>query len=77
MYLAALGLCCCEGFSLVSESGGCPLVSLWWLLLLRSTGPGTRRLRWSQFPGPGAQAPQLQCTGSIAPQHVGASRIRD
>ena len=38
-----MGLCCCAGFSLVSESGGYCLLprtgfSLQWLLLLQSTG---------------------------------------
>ena len=45
LFLAALGLCCCEDFALVVASGGYSLVaerwgysSLQWLLLLRSTG---------------------------------------
>ena len=43
LFLAALGLCCCARVSLVAASGGysllrCEGFSLWWLLLLRSTG---------------------------------------
>ena len=42
-FLAALGLCCCRGLSLVAVSGGysslqCVGFSLRWLLLLWSTG---------------------------------------
>ena len=41
--LAVLGLGCCADLSLVAASGGCSLLqrgvfSLWWLLLVRSTG---------------------------------------
>ena len=46
LFLAALGLCCCEGFSLVAVSGGysgfivgCAGFSPQWLLLMWSTGP--------------------------------------
>ena len=55
--------------SLVAVSGGysslwCASFSLWWLLLLRSTGSRV-------------QAQQLWRTGLAAPQHVGSSRTRD
>ena len=33
IYLTALGLCCCEGFSLVAESRGYSLVSVHELLV--------------------------------------------
>ena len=43
LFLAALGLRCCGGLSLVAASGGysslqCAGFSLWWLLLLQSMG---------------------------------------
>ena len=43
LFLVALGLCCCEGLSLVGVSGGYPLavthgLLIVWLLLLQSTG---------------------------------------
>ena len=43
LFLAVLGLHCCTGFSLVAASGGysswrCVGFSLWWLLLLQTTG---------------------------------------
>ena len=51
--LAVLGLCCCvQAFSSL-VSGGCSLVgvpgfSLWWLLLLQSTGCRVHRLQQTQ-----------------------------
>ena len=51
LFWAVLGLCCCVGFSLHSESGGyslvvvCRLVFLWWLLFLGSTGSRSHRLQ--------------------------------
>ena len=55
--------------SLVAASRGysslwCTGFSLWWLLLLQSTGSRARRLQ------------QLRRTGLAAPWHVGSSRIR-
>ena len=38
LFLDVLGVCCCEGFSLVAESGGYALVVLHGLLLLWNTG---------------------------------------
>ena len=47
LFLALLGLHCLVGFSLIVASRGCSLLrcagfSLWWLLLLRSTGSRQR-----------------------------------
>ena len=59
LFLAALGLCCCKGFSLVAVSGGhsgfivgCAGFSPQWLLSMWSTGPR-------------AQAQQLWPVGSV------------
>ena len=46
LFLAALGLICCAGFSLVAARGGssslwCMSVSLQWLPLLQTTGSRT------------------------------------
>ena len=88
-FLAALGLrCCARAFSLAAASGGysslwCAGLSLWWLLLLQSTGSrcvgfsssGT----WAQqlcLMGSRAQAQQLWRTDLVAPQHVGYSWTR-
>ena len=63
--------------SLVAASGGysslwCVGFSLWWLLLLQSTG--SRRLGFSSC---GTRAQQLWHTGLVAPRYVGSSRTRD
>ena len=50
----------------------CTGFSLWWLLLLRSTG--SRRAGFSSC---GSRAQQLWRTGLVAPQHVGSSQTRD
>ena len=77
-----------RGLSLVVVSGGYSSLryvgfSLWWLLLLRSTG--SRRVgfsscgRWAQqlwLAGSRAQAQQLWRTGLVVPRHVGFSRTR-
>ena len=63
LFLAVLGLLCCTGFPLVVVSGGHSSLSfvgfsLWWVLLLGSTGfssCGTKAPS-SWFPGSGAQA---------------------
>ena len=65
-----------RGLSLVVASGGrsllrCTAFSLWWLLLLRSTGP--RRVGFSSC---GTLAQQLWLAGLVAPQHVGSSKTR-
>ena len=65
-----------HGLSLVMESGGyaslqCAGFSLWWLLLLQSTG--SRRTGFSSC---GTQSQYLWCTGLFAPWHVGSSRTR-
>ena len=60
LLLAVLSLCCCAGFSLAAASGGysgCGAVfSLWWLLLLRSTGSGACGLQYLWLLGSGRQA---------------------
>ena len=77
-----------HGLSLVAASGGhsslwCTGFSLWWLLLLRSTG--SRRAGFSRcdvrapqlwLVGSRAQAQQLWRTGLVALWHVGSSRTR-
>ena len=79
-----------RGLSLVAASGGqssfwCAGFSLWWLLLLRSTGSRCVGLSccgvWAQqlwFTGSRdrEQAQQLWCTGLVAPRHVGSSWVR-
>ena len=85
-------LCCVfiaiHELSLVAASRGysllrCAGFSLWWLLLLRSTGSrhvgfsscGTwARQLW--LTGSRAQAQQLWSTGLVAPRHVGSSQTR-
>ena len=54
--VAVLGLhCCTRGLSLAVVSGDyfllCTGVSLWWLLLLWSTGARAHRVRWLQLAG--------------------------
>ena len=77
-----------RGLSLVAVSGGyfllqCAGFSLWWLLLLWSTGSrhvgfsscGTRAQQlWLKDPR--AQAQQLWHMGLVAPRHVGSSPTR-
>ena len=88
LFLAALGLrCCVWAFSSCGErsysSLWCTGFSVWWLLLLRSTGSrrvgftscGTRAQQlW--LTGSRVQAQQLWCTGLAAPRHVGSFRTR-
>ena len=77
-----------RGLSLVAASGGyslsrCPGFSLWWCLLLGSTG--SRRVGFSScgsraqqlwLVGSRAQAQQLQHSGLVALRQVGSSRTR-
>ena len=65
-----------RGLSLVVASGGYSLsryagFSLWWLLLLQSTG--SRRTGFSSC---GTRAQQLWLAGLVAPRHVGSSQTR-
>ena len=65
-----------HGLSLVVASGGysflrCVGFSLWWLLLLWSTGS-----RHMDFSSCSTWAQQLQRTGLVAPRHVGSSLSR-
>ena len=76
------------GLSLVVASGGysslrCAGFSLWWLLLLWSTGSRCADFSscgtWAQqlwLMGSRAQAQQLWCMGLVALWHVGSSRTR-
>ena len=59
--------------SLAAASRG---YSLWWLLLLWSTGSRAHGLQSLQFTGSRARA-QLLCMDLVALQHVGSSRIKD
>ena len=85
MYLFVFGplsLRCCSGVSLAAGNGGYPPaavhgLSLWLLLLLRSTSSRVHWLQQLWFLGSRVQAQWLWCTGLIAPQHVGFSWIRD
>ena len=100
LFLAVLRLCYCSGFSVVSASGGyshhphhnedsvlqCTESSLWWLLLLGTTGSRVwgftscgLLVAGSLVAAPRLQSTgrQLWCTGLVAPQHVGSSRTRD
>ena len=66
-----------HGLSLVAVSGGYSSLwyagfSLWWLLLLRSTG--SRRMGFSSH---STRAQQFWPTGLVAPQHVGSSWTRN
>ena len=49
----------------------CAGFSLWWLLLLWSSGS-----RWTGFSSCGTRAQQLWRRGLVAPRHVGSSRTR-
>jgi len=87
--LTVLGLHYCAGFSPVQRVRATPQLqragfSLWWLLVLWSTGSRAHRLQqfWHTgsvvvFPGSRAQALRLWCTGWVSPWHVGSSRTRD
>ena len=72
-FLAVLGLCCWEGFSLVAGSRGllssCRL-PMQWLLLLRSTASRACRLHQLQHVGSRGGAQWLWCKGLVAPRHV-------
>ena len=77
-----------RGLSLAVVSGGysllqCTGFSLWWLLLLQSTGSRcmgfsscSTRAQQLWLAGSRVQAQQLWCTGLGAPWHVGSSRTR-
>ena len=72
LFLAALGLCCCaRGYSSLRCAG----FSLWWLLLLGSTG--SRRAGFSSCDSR-AQERRLSSwpTGLVAPRHAGSSWTR-
>ena len=78
-----------RGLSLIEVSGGCsslPCVgfSLWWLLLLWSTGSRctgfsscSTQAQQLWLAGSRAQAQQLWHMGLVAPRHVGSSLTRD
>ena len=71
IFLAARGLSlvvASEGYSLLR----CVGFSLWWLLLLRTTGS-----RHAGFSSCGWRAQQLWFVGLVALQHVGSSQTRD
>ena len=56
LFLAVLDLHCCSGFSLIVASGVCSSLqcaglSLWWLLLVQSTGSRACGLQLLQHPG--------------------------
>ena len=82
LVLAGLGLRCCAGFSLVSESRGCSLVAVLRLLIAVASLAAQHGLwgAWASVVG----VRRLQSTGSIVvahglsfPKPVGSSLIRD
>ena len=77
LFLVELGIHGCKGISLVAMSGGysllcCSDFSLWWLLLLQSTG--SRHLGFSSC---STWAQYLWWKGLVAPWHVGSSQTRN
>ena len=89
LFLAVLGLHCCSGFSLVVASGRycssrCAGFSLWWLLLLQSTGSRVQsfqqlqRMGWVVLlPDSRAWAQYLWHTGLVSRGHVETSWTRE
>ena len=76
IYGCIRSLLLCAGFLQLRRAGSTLALprtgfSLWWLLLLWSTG--SRRVGFSSC---GMRAQQLWCTGLIAPRHVGSSWTR-
>ena len=69
VFLAALGLRCCMGFSLVGPTGAA--LQLWWHLLLWSMGFRACGLRWLQLPCSKTRVQEWWCTGLAASQHWG------
>ena len=63
LFLAAVGVHCWEGFSLVAMSGGCTLVAVFRLLFLRAQALGT------QASVACGEACGLQSTGSVVVAH--------
>ena len=55
----------------------CTGFSLWWFLLLLSTGSRASSLQQLRLLGSRAQAQQLWGTGLVALQHVGSSQVED
>ena len=86
LFLAVLGLCC-SGFSVVAASRGCSLVAVCGLLIAVASLVAKHGLQGSQHSvvvtrglsscGSRAQAQKLWCMGLVAPQHMGASQIRN
>ena len=77
LFLAAVDLCHCCGLSLVAASRGSFLLqsmsfSLWWFLLLWSTGS-----RHVGFSGCSPQAQKLWCRGLFPLRHVESSGTRN
>ena len=78
LFLVALGFHCCAGFSLVAASRDyswlrCAGVSLWWPVLLQSTGS-----RRADFSSCSSQPQELWCEQAlVAPWHVESSQTRD
>ena len=73
----ARSLLLCTGFLQLQQSGAtfqlqCPGFSVWWLLLLRSTGS-----RGTGVSSCSMQAQQPWSTGLVGPQHGGSSQTRD
>ena len=70
LFLVALGLYCCVGYSLVAVNRGYSLLwwvsSLWWLLLLWNTGSRVHGLQELQLLDFRAQAQLLWPTGLVA-----------
>ena len=71
LLLAGLGLCRCEGFSPAVAGGVCSLavavheLSLWWFLLLWSTGSRVCGLKELQLVSSVVATPGLKSTGLV------------
>ena len=82
LFLALLSLCCfVQAFCSCGQWGyswlQCTGFSLWWLLLLQSTGSMAHGLQQLQLLGPRAWLQYLWHLGLVVPWHVGSSQIRD
>ena len=76
--LAVLGLCCCTGFSLLVESGGCAPAVEQERLIVAASLHGLEGMRAVvAAPGSTAQAQQLWCPVLDARWHGGSSQTRE
>ena len=76
LFTAVLGLCCCTGFPLAVEGGGCSLVAEHGLLTALASRSRARALGHSGVSNCGTRAQQLGAPGLADPWHVGSSLTR-